>query len=599
MKLNLRIIYFIIFLVQANISMGVNYYVSINGNDSNSGSLKKPFRNIQAAANVAKPGDIITIFEGVYRERIDPPRGGDSSLKRIIYQAAPGETVVIKGSEIASGWQFDKGNVWRIKYDNNYFGEFNPFANEIRSDWFFPLERDHTTGAVYINNTMIEECDSLEEVYQTNAGMRWFSKSDNIGTHIWSNFSGMNPNKELVEINKRRTVIYPSKPGVNFITIRGFHLTQAANPWSPPTQEQIGLIGVNWSKGWVIENNVISHARCAGLTLGKYHDRLDGLLKYGYNAHYQTVKRVIKRGDWTRENIGHHLVRNNLIFDCEQAGIVGSHGGSFSVIEDNQIYNINIRGWWDGFEQAGIKLHAAVDTIIRNNLIYKSQRGIWLDWMSQGARVSGNILFDNKKHDFFTEVNHGPLLVDNNFFLSAVSIKDVSQGGAFVHNFLAGSVQSRSSQGRDRYTQYFKPHSCEFIGEANIRDGDDRFINNILVENALHEYEKQNGNNTIKDNVYIKTPSLDSKKQIYNLIQKDDELDLIFNFDREWYTTNRVIISSENLGKALITKQRFDSPQSQDISINFDYFGNNRSVHPFPGPYEINKTTNRVKLWPK
>ena len=105
------------------------------------------------------------------------------------------------------------------------------------------------------------------------------------------------------------------------------------------------------------------------------------------------MKRVIKRGDWTRENIGHHLVRNNLIFDCEQAGIVGSHGGSFSVIEDNQIYNINIRGWWDGFEQAGIKLHAAVDTIIRNNLIYKSQRGIWLDWMSQGARVSGNILF--------------------------------------------------------------------------------------------------------------------------------------------------------------------------------------------------------------
>ena len=599
MKLSQTSMYLIILLIKTNLSMGINYYVSVDGNDLNSGCIENPLRTIQAAANVAKPGDVITIFEGVYRERIDPPRGGKSFLEPIIYQAAPGEHVVIKGSEIASGWELDKGDVWRISYKNEYFGAFNPFANEIRSDWFLPLDKEHTTGAVYINNRMIAECDSLEDVYQTDGGMRWFAKSDNTGTHIWANFSGMDPNNERVEINKRRTVIYPSKPGINFITIRGLHLTQAANPWSPPTREQIGLIGVNWSKGWVIENNVISHARCAGLTLGKYHDRLDGLMKYSYNSHYQTVKRVIKRGDWTRENIGHHLVRNNLIFDCEQAGIVGSHGGSFSVIEDNQIYNINMRGWWDGFEQAGIKLHAAVDTIIRNNLIHHSQRGIWLDWMSQGARVSGNILFDNKKHDFFTEVNHGPLLVDNNFFLSDVSIKDVSQGGAFVHNLCAGNVQSRTSQGSDRYTQYFLPHSCTFVGEENIRDGDDRFINNILLEHALDDYEKQTSGNLIEGNVYIDASLFNSKKPIYNLIQKNNEIELIFYFDRAWYTTNRFICSSETLGEAVVTQQRFDSPEGQAIHIDTDYFGNNRPIHPFPGPYEIKETEHRIKLWPK
>ena len=599
MKLSQTSMYLIILLIKTNLSMGINYYVSVDGNDLNSGCIENPLRTIQAAANVAKPGDVITIFEGVYRERIDPPRGGKSFLEPIIYQAAPGEHVVIKGSEIASGWELDKGDVWRISYKNEYFGAFNPFANEIRSDWFLPLDKEHTTGAVYINNRMIAECDSLEDVYQTDGGMRWFAKSDNTGTHIWANFSGMDPNNERVEINKRRTVIYPSKPGINFITIRGLHLTQAANPWSPPTREQIGLIGVNWSKGWVIENNVISHARCAGLTLGKYHDRLDGLMKYSYNSHYQTVKRVIKRGDWTRENIGHHLVRNNLIFDCEQAGIVGSHGGSFSVIEGNQIYNINMRGWWDGFEQAGIKLHAAVDTIIRNNLIHHSQRGIWLDWMSQGARVSGNILFDNKKHDFFTEVNHGPLLVDNNFFLSDVSIKDVSQGGAFVHNLCAGNVQSRTSQGSDRYTQYFLPHSCTFVGEENIRDGDDRFINNILLEHALDDYEKQTSGNLIEGNVYIDASLFNSKKPIYNLIQKNNEIELIFYFDRAWYTTNRFICSSETLGEAVVTQQRFDSPEGQAIHIDTDYFGNNRPIHPFPGPYEIKETEHRIKLWPK
>jgi alpha-L-arabinofuranosidase len=35
-------------------------------------------------------------------------------------------------------------------------------------------------------------------------------------------------------------------------------MSQAATPWAPPTAEQVGLIGTNWSKGWIIENNTVS-----------------------------------------------------------------------------------------------------------------------------------------------------------------------------------------------------------------------------------------------------------------------------------------------------------------------------------------------------
>ena len=38
---------------------------------------------------------------------------------------------------------------------------------------------------------------------------------------------------------------------------------------------------------------------------------------------------------WTKENIGHHIVRNNTISHCEQTGIVGSMGCSFSTITGN------------------------------------------------------------------------------------------------------------------------------------------------------------------------------------------------------------------------------------------------------------------------
>ena len=37
-----------------------------------------PLKTISAAAELAQPGDTITVHAGVYRERIDPPRGGTS-----------------------------------------------------------------------------------------------------------------------------------------------------------------------------------------------------------------------------------------------------------------------------------------------------------------------------------------------------------------------------------------------------------------------------------------------------------------------------------------------------------------------------------------
>jgi len=47
------------------------------------------------AADLAQPGDTVTVHSGVYRERINPPRGVESDTRRIVYQAAPGNTAII------------------------------------------------------------------------------------------------------------------------------------------------------------------------------------------------------------------------------------------------------------------------------------------------------------------------------------------------------------------------------------------------------------------------------------------------------------------------------------------------------------------------
>ncbi len=395
------------------------YHVSTTDLDGNPGTKSKPFKTISAAAAIARPGDTVTVHEGVYRERINPPRGGTSDKKRIVYQAAKGEKVVIKGSEIVKGWKKLNSDTWQVTIPNSFFGDFNPYSDLISGDWFNRKGRDHHTGAVYLNGRWLTEAAQKKEVFEpASDNPLWFAKVDDANTTIWAQFKGVDPNKENVEINARQSVFYPEKPGMNYITVCGFTMEHAATPWAPPTAEQIGLIGTHWSKGWVIENNTIRYSVCTGITLGKHGDEFDNMSQNSAEGYVETINRALKR-DWSKENIGHHLVRNNHIYHCEQAGIVGSMGAVFSTITGNAIHDIHIRQLFDGAEMAGIKFHGAIDTIISHNHVYRTCRGIWLDWMSQGTHVTGNLLHDNEsREDLFVEVNHGPFLVDNNLFLS-------------------------------------------------------------------------------------------------------------------------------------------------------------------------------------
>ena len=64
------------------------YHVSVNGSDKSDGSSASPFKTINFVAQLAVPGDVITVHKGTYREWVNPARGGESDTKRIIYQAA-------------------------------------------------------------------------------------------------------------------------------------------------------------------------------------------------------------------------------------------------------------------------------------------------------------------------------------------------------------------------------------------------------------------------------------------------------------------------------------------------------------------------------
>ena len=502
-------------------------YVDCAASHPGDGSKNCPFRTISQAAAVAQPGDEVLVAPGVYREEVSP-RWAGNQYQPIVYRSAQPRAAVITGAEVVKSWQPYQGDTWVVTLPNSFFGSYNPYATLISGDWLDMGIPCHT-GEVFLNDKSLYEQDSLEKVLQpVENDSSWdiaFTKhtwyttqsEDGESTLIYANFQGKNPNEENVEITVRPHCFYPEQEHVNYITLTGFVVTKAATQWAPPTALQDGMIGPHWSKGWVIENCEVSNSKCSGISLCKYLQQGNDnkWLHYKYKDGTQTQRDcalIAQIDGWSKETIGSHTVRGCDIHDCGQTGIVGNLGCVFSVIEHNHIHHINNKRNLAGAEIGGIKFHAAIDVIIRGNHFHHCTRGIWLDWQTQGTRVSANLFHDNcmprdyllqQKNtmglglgeDIFIEIAHGPCLVDNNIMLSERAIKLPTQGVAFVHNLIAGSVTAvgkgvkNGSQKYDstRYTPIHLPHRTEITGFMSILHGDVRFYNNVFVQQPVRE----------------------------------------------------------------------------------------------------------------
>jgi len=554
---------------------------------------------------------VVTVHKGLYRERVNPPRGAESDKKRIVYQAAPGEKVVIKGSEIIKGWEKVAGDTWKVTLPNSFFGDFNPYSDIIKGEWHGNRGYPRHTGTVYLNGNWMDEAKVLKQVLAPiGARPFWNAKVDEKNTTIWAQFKGTDPNKQLVEINVRQSIFYPDKPGRNYITVRGFTMRQAATPWSGAMSEQIGLIGTHWSKGWIIENNVISHSMNTGITLGRYDLGKYGIALPAVSApgFVKSCEFALKHG-WSKEKIGSHIVRNNHISHCEKNGIHGSLGGIFSTIEGNTIVDIAVRGWIGGPDVAGLKLLGSNDVIIRNNHIYRCRAvgGLWLDWMAQGTRVTGNLLHDNSQ-DIFMEVDHGPFLIDNNILLSPRSLTEWSQGAAYAHNLIAGSVSQRRER---RKTPYFKSHTMKDMKVSNIQHKDQRYYNNVFVgRGRLSVYGEKEANIRAGGNVFLagaKSSSHDRGALVaaefkpgIKLEEKPDGWWLEMTVDPAWITKQkRTVVTTKLLGTAKIPDAPFEQPDGTAYRLDTDYSGRKRNTkNPAPGPFEFTSVKSiRLKVW--
>ncbi|HZK34892.1 MAG TPA: right-handed parallel beta-helix repeat-containing protein [Bacillota bacterium] len=641
--------------------MAFEYHVAKNGSDFGEGTKTNPFLTINKAAAMAVAGDTITVHEGEYREWVEPKNKGLSDKRRITYQAAKGEGVVIKGSERIQTWEQVKGNVWKGTLPNEFFGDYNPYKEKIFGDWLVRAEHKHL-GDVYLNGMSFYEVGDYDELFNpeirsealddwTNKLAKvhnpeqtkyvWFAQVNDTDTTVYANFHGSNPNEELTEINVRRSCFYPKDTGIDYITVRGFEMAHAATPWTPPTADQPGLIGPNWSKGWIIEDNIIHDSKCSAISIGKEASTGNNYRsirrdKPGYQYQLESVF-LAEQAGWSKEKIGSHIIRNNTIYDCGQNGIVGHLGCVFSQIHKNHIYNIGLKREFYGYEIGGIKLHVAIDVQITDNRIHDCSLGTWLDWQTQGTRVARNLFYRNNR-DLFIEVSHGPYIVDHNILASEYALDNFAQGGAYINNLICGKMVLREILNRS--TPYHVAHSTKVAGFALVYAGDDRFYNNIFVgdkglvgvgtlhyngyTSSLQEYietvdeiggdveafEKVKQPVYINKNAYLKgaEPFEGEEENLYDadfdphiqIIEDEDEVYLACGLPSSYDDKKAKIHSTQTLGRVRIVDVDFEKPDGSEVTLNTDYLGVQKTDNCVLGPIEKLKSgKNYLKVWSK
>lgn len=605
----------------------MDYYVSKKVGSDEAGTEEQPFLTIGKASVVAEPGDTIWIGEGVYREWVRPRKGGTDETHRIIYTNIPGEKAVISGAEEIKNWIFCGDNVWKATISEMIEEEYNPYSVEIFGDWYDSLGQVHHTGEIFIDDIALYEVPNMEYAKQINMSKRqdcWCAAVSGNKTEIWVYLLDLDPNEHKMEASIRPYCFFPEEEGRNYITVSGLVLEKAATQWAPPTAFQAGVIGTHWSKGWVIKDCIISNSKCSGISLGKKHEIKDNIwsinpYKNGTQTYTEIIFSNLKEG-WSKENIGSHVIRDNEIYACGQAGIVGCMGGAFSVIEGNHIHDINNREEFGGAEVAGIKLHGAIDVLLENNIVHDCTRGLWLDWEAQGTRVTRNAFFNNHEEDIFIEVCHGPCTIDNNLLLSDCSLRNMSQGTAFVHNLFAGST--KVFRELDRFTMYHFPHDTFVSGLMVIYGGDDKICGNVYVGKKMEEccgnavyngyldvHAEQDVNKSghpkpyqdytlpvsIHDNIYFngarkyecERGAEEERDFEVNLqiMRSGNQYYLETNLSEYKFDAKLAIVTTEMLGKSYAAEAMYENADGSPFALERDFGGLIRSEKNIVGPF--------------
>jgi hypothetical protein len=382
--------------------------------DDGPGSEERPWATIGRAARTLQPGEKVVVHAGVYRECVRPARGGEGPDRMIAYEAARGEEVIVRGSEVwkpafepSRGWSLGPlpagAKVWSAALPPEWFVGYNPFMTANASSEFMTFTRDWTDaeaqqmllrrGMVFANGRPLRQVYRSEDLGKTEGAFWVEDPGLRLHLRLWGD---ADPAGADLEVTTREQVFAPAARGLGYLRVSRFAFEHAADGIPVP---QRAMVSAARGHHWIVEDCCLRWANATGLDVGNESWHCPG-------------------GTDTGPAHGRHILRCNRVSDCGICGLAAVGNNVGTLVEDNVVERIggmNLERIW---ETGGLKFHLCDTVLIRRNVFrhLRGAPGVWLDYLNRNCRITRNVFVDIEgiHGGVYLEVSQHPNVIDHN-----------------------------------------------------------------------------------------------------------------------------------------------------------------------------------------
>ena len=424
--------------------IGIAFYVSTTGNDTNPGTILSPWRTIQHAANSVQAGDTVYVRGGVYTESVNISASGSAIAGPITFQTFPGENAIVDGTGLVPSTSSTQGliNITNQSYISIQGLEVRNYQTGSASAIPAGIWVSGSGSNIQILNNLIHNIVTTSETSGNAFGIAVYGTAapaslDRVtisGNQVYGlktgNSESVNVDGNVTNFAITNNIIHDNDNiGIDVIGFEGvspdpaydyarngtvsgntiYNISAINNPGESQQYDANGIY-VDGGSQVVIERNLI-HDVDIGIEMASEHQ-----------GHVTSFV----------------IARNNLVYSANSIGIsIGGYapnvgGTDHCTIVNNTLFQNDTKNTGSGEFQIQ---YYATNNVFKNNIVYASSQGLFIN--------------------NYTNSEPDPADVDYNLYYSLLN----SSTAVFLWNGTnhTGFSSYQSATGKDSHSQYVDP----------------------------------------------------------------------------------------------------------------------------------------------